>query len=278
MDAFYQPKAFDGNTNPDYCVMCQDGESSTEPHWHSGTEIIYMDKGTSNVFFDGRWTVLKEKSMLFIPPKFPHCCRCDDRNATKFVLGFTKNYIGRENCAITLPSGAEKLCIMDNLADTEIPKLICDLTSAANEKGSAAHLTAKADILLICAYIAKHWKNHGIQLNNDEEVEVHATRKFIAEHFTEDISPYDFARSLGISYSFLAKKLRLAGADSFTALLKRARIDESKRRLSTTDENITEIGYDCGFGDTSYFIKTFKAVEGITPKEYKKRCKDVPAR
>ena len=46
------------------------------------------------------------------------------------------------------------------------------------------------------------------------------------------------------------------------------RIERACYQLLTTDQSITEVAYNSGFNDLSYFIKTFKKYKGTTPKKY----------
>jgi AraC-like DNA-binding protein len=39
--------------------------------------------------------------------------------------------------------------------------------------------------------------------------------------------------------------------------------------LTNTDLSVLEIAMECGFNDYSYFIKTFKKLKGVTPKQYR---------
>lgn len=48
------------------------------------------------------------------------------------------------------------------------------------------------------------------------------------------------------------------------------RVERAARKLLATDMPVTEIAYNCGFNDLSYFIKTFKATKGITPYKFRK--------
>lgn len=35
--------------------------------------------------------------------------------------------------------------------------------------------------------------------------------------------------------------------------------------LVETDESVTDVGYDCGYTDTAYFIRQFRSREGVSP-------------
>ena len=52
------------------------------------------------------------------------------------------------------------------------------------------------------------------------------------------------------------------------------RIERACRKLLGTDLSVTEIAYSCGFNDLSYFIKTFKAEKGMTPRAFRRGDKE----
>ena len=47
-------------------------------------------------------------------------------------------------------------------------------------------------------------------------------------------------------------------------------IEKAAAKLLSTDESVTDIAYSCGFNDLSYFIKVFKDLKGISPKQFRK--------
>ena len=49
------------------------------------------------------------------------------------------------------------------------------------------------------------------------------------------------------------------------------KIERAKEIIEIEDLPISEVASICGFENTSYFIKQFKKLTGITPKEYKSR-------
>ena len=63
------------------------------------------------------------------------------------------------------------------------------------------------------------------------------------------------------------RELRCGG---FIKYLNKVCIENAKKLLATTDKNVAEIGLECGFSVTGYFIKTFNGFTGMTPKRYRK--------
>ncbi len=46
------------------------------------------------------------------------------------------------------------------------------------------------------------------------------------------------------------------------------RIEHACYELATSEESVTEVAFNCGFNDLSYFIRTFKKYKGVTPGKY----------
>jgi two-component system response regulator YesN len=53
--------------------------------------------------------------------------------------------------------------------------------------------------------------------------------------------------------------------------IKSIRISKAKELLLETDLSCTDIAYDLGFSDQSYFIRQFKQTTGTTPIKFRKR-------
>ena len=84
------------------------------------------------------------------------------------------------------------------------------------------------------------------------------TNEQIAEHF--HYHPY-----------YISSLMKQQIGETLHQYLLRYRIRIAKNRLITTDADIGTIAWKCGFNSAAYFIKTFKAHTGITPKQYRKK-------
>lgn len=72
-------------------------------------------------------------------------------------------------------------------------------------------------------------------------------------------------------YHFLRTFTQLAGATPHQFAL-RARLREAALRLATESAAVTDIAYDCGFGDLSNFHRTFRAEFGVSPRTFRRRA------
>lgn len=270
MDNFL-PKAFDIDVNNNYCSDYQYGSSKTSPHWHSGAEIIFVLKGKVDIMFNDSWHTLKNGSMVFIPPKQLHYCNCEDDTAEKIVLGFKEICLGSGGIGLSLPADVLRFCILHNLESTPLSRLIKDFNEHTRANLIYSEdLMAKSVLLQIYAFLIQYWNNQGIDLNqSSQNITASMIYKHIEAHYMDGLSPYEIARQFNISYSGLAKAIQKYSHTTFTKCVNQIRIENAKKLLSLTDKSITEIGLECGFSVTSYFIKIFHQLTNMTPKAYR---------
>jgi AraC-like DNA-binding protein len=96
---------------------------------------------------------------------------------------------------------------------------------------------------------------------------------YIAANFTEPVSLEEIADAAGLSTFRIAHLLKEATGKTALQNVHYLRIQEARRLLETSDMSCTDIAYETGFGDQSYFIKQFRKWMGITPAKYRKSCR-----
>jgi signal transduction histidine kinase/ligand-binding sensor domain-containing protein/CheY-like chemotaxis protein len=78
------------------------------------------------------------------------------------------------------------------------------------------------------------------------------------------------ATGLGMSESQLYRKLKALGRKSTALFIRSIRLSIAKKMLETTDCNVSEAAYSCGFNDPAWFSRAFKNEFGISPGKIKK--------
>ena len=69
----------------------------------------------------------------------------------------------------------------------------------------------------------------------------------------------------------LTAKVRSLTGLSANNFITRVRLDRASQLLRSSELNVSEIAWDCGFQDLSYFGRVFKEVYGQTPTNYRKQ-------
>ncbi len=94
--------------------------------------------------------------------------------------------------------------------------------------------------------------------------------KYVSEHFHEEISLSHLSQQAHISPSHLSFLFKTELGYPFKSFLAMVRIEKAKQLLETqSNQRITDISYDVGFGDLSHFEKTFKRIVGQNPRKYR---------
>ncbi|WP_204013622.1 AraC family transcriptional regulator [Virgisporangium aurantiacum] len=83
----------------------------------------------------------------------------------------------------------------------------------------------------------------------------------------------DLARSANLSVSHFSALFREATGTSVIDYVRRLRISRARELLVTTDRSITEIARAVGYADPFYFTRQFRAVDGVSPSEFRRRSR-----
>ena len=80
----------------------------------------------------------------------------------------------------------------------------------------------------------------------------------------------DLADKLHLSESQIYRKLKAITDKSTAVFIRSIRLQKAKELIETTDKTISEIAYDTGFNDPSWFSRAFKEEFGLAPSDLSK--------
>jgi signal transduction histidine kinase/DNA-binding response OmpR family regulator len=84
----------------------------------------------------------------------------------------------------------------------------------------------------------------------------------------EDFTVDEFAKQIGISRMQLHRKLHALTDQSASEFIRNFRLKRGMKLLSAKKGNISEIAYEVGFSNPSYFAECFKNLFGFSPSDY----------
>ncbi|MCG8578957.1 MAG: response regulator [Bacteroidales bacterium] len=189
-------------------------------------------------------------------------------------------------------SGYE-LCkaIKSNIETSHIPVILITAKVGDNNKlqgyqsGANAYVEKPVNMNLLLARMQsllgnmrKMRKETGSSLNLEpenvsvtplDEAFFNKAKKLVEEHMANaEYSIKEFADDLGVSSSMLYRKMKSLADSSPSEFVRNIRLKRSAQMLENKSFTISEVAYNCGFNDLSYFGVCFKKMFGVTPTAF----------
>lgn len=264
-----------------------------EPHYHNDVELLYFYEGKAHVIVGSEYFLIKEGEMILINSNEIHAILAQKEEYTNYIC-ITVNpsmlYSGSHNVfesKYVLPFTTmknythQRVFLKDDLEESHIPKTVNDIFYEYSRKEYGFEMAIHIDIYRIFLWLLRNWESRGMRtgeefsvLNQNEIERLQKLFEYVDEHYNEDITAGTVTSICCIDYSYFSRQFKKITGKTFKEYLHYVRITEAEKMLLTTDMNITEIAFRTGFSTTSYFIKVFKTLKKITPKEVRRLLRE----
>ncbi len=196
-----------------------------------------------------------------------------DRNGARQVLNETlaAMYLSSPELVVLRARAVEMIGYLTRAAVEDSPMLghiieqeyqwIRRLIEAPDFEELSRVLTQALDDFIEAIYL------QGFNRSNDK---VSRALDFVSRQYMKPISLRDVAREVGLSPFRLAHLVKRHTGRSMLQVIHQVRVQNAQRLLEATDKSCTEIAYEVGYGDQSYFTRHFRRVAGITPARYRR--------
>ncbi len=96
-------------------------------------------------------------------------------------------------------------------------------------------------------------------------------KQYVNEHYKENITRNDVASSVFLTPEYFAKMFKAQTGFTIKDFINQCRIEKAKDMLKNGDASISEIAFEVGFDNFSYFSTVFKKITGTTPQLFRKK-------
>ena len=242
-------------------------------HWHLGYELITVLKGSFELSLDDKKFNLMPGDCAWIGDGIVHGGIPDNciYECVVFDLGTFMN-----DTPICAKSSAEFLSSENGF--TSVMKkgtplaVLADKIFETMEKEQKGYEWITVGIMWQLMGLLLSTKEQTLSITNRVQINrLKNVLTYIRDNYDKWVTLEELADVAGMSPRYFCRAFSQITGKTPIAYLNYYRIELAGERLLMTDENITDIGFSCGFNDASYFSKMFLREKGITPSQYRKQ-------
>ena len=262
-----------------YDYVCLAPDEQIGLHEGDEWELTCILTGAGKRLIGDTTGTFTEGEVMFIPPHIPHCWYFDKEvtdaqgRISNISVFFGKKFL--HQCDKAFPEllpHIEKVLEMQDaiLFNGERAKMIRQIMEDMRDKSHAEHIPAMISLLLLIAgneegsVIGKYRKV------NKETKRLNQIKTYITCNAQRDISIDDIASHVGMNRSAFCVFFKKAMGKTFVTCLNEHRMELACRLLRQGELSISEVCFQSGFNNISYFNRIFKKLKGVTPSEYLK--------
>lgn len=94
-------------------------------------------------------------------------------------------------------------------------------------------------------------------------------RDYLERNYSFGFDYERIAEQIGVTSVYLCRLYRQQTGETIGETLLKIRTRNALRLVKETDKTISEIGFECGFNDLSYFYRAFKKETGVPPGKFR---------
>lgn len=268
----------------------------TPCHWHKELECIVILSGSMNYYVNNETYTLHPGDGIIVNANRLHLCgpvtdggtehletiTIDDSNNAHYLVVLLHPDTLRFNHKMEdmyinplLYDSGSNVFFLNHEVDwqRETVSIISHIYEVMMEKPVCYELVAQSEFFRLWTSLYRNTiARNGCDLEETDPMSPLKTMiSYIQHHYQEKITLNDVAEAGMMCQSKCCRLFRDALKQSPIEYLQHHRIAKATYLLEHTKMSITEIALECGFHGASYFTETFRKINGITPKEYRKQ-------
>ena len=251
------------------------------PHYHDFFQMMLI-RGRGKVMYDFHDAQVSGHTLLFLSPGQIHTLgpRPDfDGITVSFTQGFFDHRAAPPSTLFELPfffnTDLSPLVKIPPGDVFRIGEVFVEMQREFNTAESNVAEILRAWLRILFARVLRLLENNRPPATpSRQSVLVRQFHLAVERGFRQDLALTDYARELEVTANHLNDMVRAETGRSAGSIVRQRRLLDAQRLLSHSDLTVSEIGYQTGFPDPSYFGRFFRRETGLTPAEFRQQIRE----
>ncbi len=233
-------------------------------HWHVEYEMIHICTGVLTLFLDEDTLVCRAGDAVLITGSILHGATPEECVYECAVFDPRALFQGRLRTAL------EELAAFAHFpAGSPENEAACSFFESFSQAAAGSEFFTLG---ALCRFFGMLQRGEQFFVEGSSSKKVQHLKqalRLIETDYASTVTLERLARSCGMSPKYFCRFFREMTHKTPIDYLNHYRIKMACEMLRENQESVTEIALSCGFNDLSYFIKTFKRYQGMSPKAYR---------
>lgn len=284
MRAAFEHVEAEGLTSWKYQIR-REPSFSFEWHYHPVHELTLIVRGSGRRFIGDSIEPYEPGDLVLVGPDLPHAWHSSNSSSETVTGGagrqeaivaqFVPDFLGAD-----LWTRPEFEFVADLLkrADRGLTfpvgptRAVAEALRGLDRRRPAERTLGLLGILVVLARLPARpltGRHYRPDLDKTTRDRIDVARRYVSEHFAEHLSRESVAGIAALSPAAFSRTFRRSTGRTFTSYLTAVRISAARQLLIETETSVAEIAFRCGFRNLSNFNRRFRAMTGLSPREYR---------
>lgn len=231
-------------------------------HWHESPELVYCVSGRGTVISDIDRINIKEGEIAAVNPGCLHSVYSDVKMRYHYIIADVSVFE-----AGALPVGEDNLIL--KIADEKAAEIFLKAIDEIHKKRLYYKGAAMAAIVELYTHLFRNWKQesfYSLKQGGERRVEiVKSAIAYLRRNYKKQITVDDICRYAGVSKYYLCRTFKEVTGQTLIGYMNFLRCKNAHKLISSGKCNVSESALQSGFGNLSYFSKTYKKIMGELP-------------
>ncbi|MEY8759042.1 AraC family transcriptional regulator [Chryseobacterium tongliaoense] len=248
-------------------------------HYHPEVELIFVCGGSGKRQIGSNISYFSDGDLVLIGSNLPHCGLTNENtnNEYEMVLQFKPDFLG--DALWKAPEMNRIASLLDKskagiVYGEEVKKQVGNKIVQMHEASSLDKLLRFLEILDTLAttqdYRILNAGKYYLQTQVEDNERINIIFNFVKDHFREQITLDEMAELANMKVPSFCRYFKKITNKTFTQFVNEYRITHALKLLAEQPLSITEVCFESGFNNFSYFNKTFKEYIKKSPSQYRK--------
>ncbi|MBK8806738.1 MAG: helix-turn-helix domain-containing protein [Bacteroidales bacterium] len=245
-------------------------------HTHPEFEILYIIEGFGSRIIGDSVSSFGEGMLMLIGSNVPHLIKSDAKSIKnkQLIFQFSEKLIAKDilyfeefkSISTLIYNSYYGIDFPIEFSKSLLNKLI-NLTNIKSEKVVSNLFEILEDLSLCDNYTTVTTLPY--KTDNTENTRIGKVYNYVLNNYMQEITVDKAAKLLNLSKPAFCNYFKKKVNKRFTEFVNEIRINKACILLKETDKNISEISYEVGFVNISYFNRYFLKLKNITPLKYR---------